>query len=203
MAHLRRSGSGRSSPAAGRGPSARAASARGPRAARRAAVAPAGPPTRITGTGFSVCAVCGPPVSGSIITSQLPWSAVTMIAPPISSTAASTSPRPAVHRLDRLDRRLEDAGVPDHVRVGVVDHDQRVVARADRRDQVLGHLGRRHLRLQVVGPDLRARRHVARLALLRLLDPAVEEEGDVRDTSRSPPRGTASAPCPRPRRRAC
>src|ERR1019366_3377898 len=28
------------------------------------------------GTGFVVCAVCGPPVAGSIIISQFPWSAV-------------------------------------------------------------------------------------------------------------------------------
>src|SRR6266567_8248569 len=34
-------------------------------------------PTMTNGTGFVVCAVCGPPVAGSIISSQLPWSAVT------------------------------------------------------------------------------------------------------------------------------
>ena len=37
-----------------------------------AAARPSGPPTRITGTGLVVCAVCGPPVTGSIMVSQLP-----------------------------------------------------------------------------------------------------------------------------------
>ena len=36
----------------------------------------------IAGTGFVVCAVCGPPVTGSFIISALPWSAVTNSAPP-------------------------------------------------------------------------------------------------------------------------
>src|ERR1700682_28274 len=36
----------------------------------------------INGTGLVVCAVCGPPDTGSIIISALPWSAVTSIAPP-------------------------------------------------------------------------------------------------------------------------
>ena len=35
-------------------------------------LASAGPPTRITGTGLVVWAVCGPPVAGSIMVSQLP-----------------------------------------------------------------------------------------------------------------------------------
>ena len=55
--------------------------------------APAGPPTSATGTRLVVCAVCGPPVTGSIIVSQLPWSAVMIIAPPAASSAARTRPR--------------------------------------------------------------------------------------------------------------
>ena len=38
-------------------------------------------------------AVCGPPVSGSTIISQLPWSAVTSTVAPEASAAASTRAR--------------------------------------------------------------------------------------------------------------
>ena len=48
----------------------------------------------ISGTGLSEWAVLGEP-SGSSMWSQLPWSAVTMQAPPLASTAATTSPRQA------------------------------------------------------------------------------------------------------------
>ena len=48
----------------------------------------------ISGTGLSEWAVFGEP-SGSSMWSQLPWSAVTMQAPPLASTAATTSPRQA------------------------------------------------------------------------------------------------------------
>ena len=49
-------------------------------------------PTNTSGTGPTVCAVCGWPVDGSRIISRLPWSAVMTIAPPALRTAASTSP---------------------------------------------------------------------------------------------------------------
>ena len=45
----------------------------------------------ISGTGFSEWAVFGEP-SGSSMLSQLPWSAVTMQAPPLPSTASTTRP---------------------------------------------------------------------------------------------------------------
>ena len=41
----------------------------------------------MSGTGLVVCAVCGPPLAGSIIISALPWSAVRMMAPPFCRTA--------------------------------------------------------------------------------------------------------------------
>ena len=41
-------------------------------------------------TGLVVCAVCGPPVAGSIISSQLPWSAVMSNRAPAFSADAST-----------------------------------------------------------------------------------------------------------------
>ena len=43
--------------------------------------------TSRNGTGFVVCAVCGPPVAGSISISAFPWSAVTSSDPPRSFTA--------------------------------------------------------------------------------------------------------------------
>ena len=58
------------------------------------------------GTGLSEWAVFGEP-SGSSMSSALPWSAVTMQAPPDSCTAATTSPR---QRVDRLDRRRPPPG---------------------------------------------------------------------------------------------
>ena len=85
-------------------------------------------PASTTGTGLVVCAVCGPPVSGSRISSQLPWSAVTSSAPPWRSTAASDAAEAGIDRLHRADRGRQDAGVADHVGVGEVQHDQVVCA---------------------------------------------------------------------------
>ena len=65
---------------------------------------------------------------------------------PCPRPPAITCAEAGVDRLDRLDRRLEDAGVADHVGVGVVADEQRVVAGTDRGDQMLGHLGGGHLR---------------------------------------------------------
>ena len=45
------------------------------------------------GTGLVVWAVCGPPVSGSISSSALPWSAVISAAPPLASSAGTIAPR--------------------------------------------------------------------------------------------------------------
>src|SRR5205823_2461552 len=47
-------------------------------------------PTIRKGTGFVVCAVCGPFVVGSIISSQLPWSAVTSSVAPRRSALLTT-----------------------------------------------------------------------------------------------------------------
>src|SRR5690606_19243231 len=49
-------------------------------------------PTYTSGTGPTVCAVCGWPVTGSRIISRLPWSAVTTSAPPAARTAVSIAP---------------------------------------------------------------------------------------------------------------
>ena len=160
-------------------PSAPAWSARDRRAGRRRACA-SPPPTSSTGTGLVVCDVCGPPVTGSRISSQLPWSAVTSIAPPCPAMASAIRPEPGVGGLHRLDRGRQAAGMPDHVGIGEVQHDHVVLAGVDRRDRLGGKLRRRHFRLQVVGRDLRRRHHDAVLAGVGLLAAAVEEVGDVR-----------------------
>src|SRR3546814_1905275 len=64
--------------------------------------------------------------------------------------------------------------------LGDVAHDQVEAARADRLDQLRGQLRAAHLRLQVVGGDLRARDEDALLAVEHVLAAAAEEEGDVR-----------------------
>ncbi len=79
----------------------------------------------MNGIGFIVCAVCGWPVFGSTIVSQLPWSAVMKT---VASTLAAASTMRPMHVSIvsmALDGRLELAGVPDHVGVGVVDEDER------------------------------------------------------------------------------
>ena len=88
------------------------------------------PPTRMNGTGLIVCAVCGCPVTGSIICSALPWSAV------IARTAPAPRGRrlePREARVERLDGArsvsVELARVADHVRVGVVDDEHREAGR--------------------------------------------------------------------------
>ena len=88
-------------------------------------------------------------------------------------------PEAFVQHLDRLYRRIEEAGVPDHVAVGIVADDEIETIAADRLDQPVRHLVSAHLRLQVVGRHLRRRHQDALFALVRGLDTAVEEEGDV------------------------
>ncbi len=79
----------------------------------------------MNGTGFVVCAVCGPPVAGSIIISALPWSAVISMAPPLARTAFSISPRQASTVSTALIVGSILPGVSDHVGVGEV-HDDHV-----------------------------------------------------------------------------
>ena len=90
------------------------------------------------------------------------------------------APEAGIDGLDRLDRGRQAAGVPDHVGIGVVQHDQVVAAGLDRRHRLVGQFGRRHLGLQVVGRNLRRRHHDAILAGVGLFLAAVEEIRDVR-----------------------
>ncbi|MNX91740.1 hypothetical protein D3C86_1238450 [compost metagenome] len=85
----------------------------------------------------------------------------------------------AIHGFAGLDCGLQIAGMADHVRVGVIGNDK-IVTLADRLDEFLRHLGRAHLRLQVVGRNLRRFRHEAVFADFRLFLAAIQEEGDMR-----------------------
>jgi tripartite-type tricarboxylate transporter receptor subunit TctC len=64
-------------------------------ASRPSANATSPPPISSNGTGPVVWDVCGPPVTGSRIISQLPWSAVTSRAPPALRIASAIRPSPA------------------------------------------------------------------------------------------------------------
>ena len=129
------SANGRSSPRAAAGRGCRAGSARHRRAGRHRA-RPAtrrGGLTTTNGTGFSVCAVCGSPVSGSRIISALPWSAVMTRVPPAPRPPRDSRPRQASTVSTALIAAGDVAGVADHVGIGVVQHDDVEAAGADRR----------------------------------------------------------------------
>ena len=171
----------RSSPPAARSPSSVRASS-GRRRRGSPPLAQRRPSTvTISGTGFVEWAVLGEP-SGSSMWSALPWSAVTMQAPPAPCTASTTSPRHASTVSTAVDRRRDDAGVADHVRVGEVDDPEAVaVAAASARTNASAaargaHLGlaRRRWRRRAATAPGGAPRPPTRLP------PAVEEVGDVR-----------------------
>ncbi len=85
-----------------------------------------------------------------------------------------------VDRLHGGDGSGKTAGVSDHVGIGVVEHDQVELAGTDRLYRPVGQFGCRHLRLEIVGRDLRRRHHDALFARVGPLLAAVEEIGDVR-----------------------
>ena len=82
--------------------------------------------------------------------------------------------------LDRLDGRLEMAGMSDHVGVGKVEDDTIVFRRSDGLDDLIRHGEGAHFRLQIVSGHLRRRNQQTILMRIRLFDPAVKEEGHVR-----------------------
>ncbi len=88
-------------------------------------------------------------------------------------------PGALVHRLDRLDGRLQNAGVADHVGIGEVDQHEVVVAFVDPPDDLVHQQPSAHLRLKIVGRHLGRRLQVALLALKRGFLAAVEEVGHV------------------------
>ena len=68
------------------------------------------PAVTMNGTGLSECAVSGEPSSSSI-SSALPWSAVTMHAPPVAVHRLDDPAEALVRRLHRLHRRRDHARV--------------------------------------------------------------------------------------------
>ena len=74
----------------------------------------------------------------------------------------------SVHSLNGLDSSLKNAGVADHIAVCEVQDDHVVLAALDALDALVSDLGGAHLRLEVVGSDLRAGDDTAILAQLGL-----------------------------------
>ena len=177
--------------------------ARSARRRRRAAARPAGRRRGSPAPGWWCGRCAAPPVTGSTIISQLPWSAVTIIAPPAASSAAERAAKALVHRLAGRDGGRQVAGMADHVGVGEVHHDQVVAlarsprpgGRSPRRRDISG--------LQVIGRDLGRGGHVAVLARVGGFLAAVQEEGDMGILLGLGQRGTGCGRGPRPIRRAC
>ena len=109
----------------------------------------------MNGTGLVVCAVCGPPVSGSIICSALPWSAVMIMAPAMLTQRRVDLPEAGVNRFDGSDGWRNLPGMSHHVGVGEVHHHHIEGVVRDRLLHRVSDSLRRHLRLQVVGRDFR------------------------------------------------
>lgn len=131
------------------------------------------------GTGLVVCAVNGEP-SSSYIRSALPWSAVNRTVPVHRQNLLHHLAHAAVHRLYCLDCRIEYTGVSDHVAVGKVEDDNVVFSAVQTGKQLVGHLIGAHLRLQIVGGNLRGVDECAVLPFRNGFYTTVKEEGDVR-----------------------
>lgn len=80
---------------------------------------------------------------------------------------------------DGLDSRVKDTSVADHVGRSKVAHDKLVLLGLEDLGDLVGDTLRTHLRLLVVGSDLGRGDHRTLLALVLLLDTAVEEESNV------------------------
>ena len=84
-----------------------------------------------------------------------------------------------VNRLNRLHGRVKHTRVADHVAVGEIEDHHVVFAAADALGAFVGHFVGAHLRLEVVGRNLRAGDDLAILALIRRFHTAVEKERHV------------------------
>ena len=85
----------------------------------------------------------------------------------------------AVDCLNRRNRRVKDTGVSDHVAVCIVQDDDVELAALDLLDNLVAYQISAHLRLEIVGCNLRGCDQVALLVLVRCLDAAVEEERNM------------------------
>ena len=84
-----------------------------------------------------------------------------------------------IHGFDGLNGCFHHAGVPDHVTVGKIEHDDIVFTAVYALHNPVGDLTRAHLRLEVIGCYLRRGDKHPVLPLIALLNAAVEKESDV------------------------
>ena len=138
------------------------------------------PAVTTNGTGLSECAVSGEPSSSSI-SSALPWSAVTMQAPPLAWTASTIRPRHSSTVSTAVTAAAITPVWPTMSALAKLMIAKREVLLGPVAQERLGRLARAHLRLVVVGRHVARRRHeLAHLAVVRLLLAAVEEVRHVR-----------------------
>ena len=86
----------------------------------------------------------------------------------------------SVYASHRIADRIVNSGMADHVAVGKVKDDHILLFTSDSFAELARNLNRTHLRLKVIGSDLRRIDKDAVLKLERSLASTVEEEGDVR-----------------------
>ena len=85
-----------------------------------------------------------------------------------------------IHRLDGLDGSRLHTGVAHHIRVCKVNDDHIIFSGLNGLNQLLTNHRGAHLRLQIISWNLLGRRNQDPvLALIRLLNAAVKEEGNV------------------------
>ena len=112
-------------------------------------------PTTTTGTGFRVCAVCG--AARFRVNHRF---AIAMIGGDNHRAACGlerfkTRPNPASTASQAAMAASRSPVWPNHVRVGVVDHDQ-IIAILNRVDEMVCHLNGGHLGLHIIGRDIEA-----------------------------------------------
>ena len=126
--------------------------------------------------------MCGPRLSGLIV-DQLLCVAVVCSDEHLSANLkerVNDSSDTVVYCFDRLDGCLFHSGMSDHVGICEVGDDNVILAGLDRLYETVADFRSAHLRLKVVGGNLRALDKDAVLARIRLFNAAVEEEGDMR-----------------------
>ena len=89
-------------------------------------------------------------------------------------------PHSAISRFTGLDRRGQRTGVADHVGISVIHNNETILTRKDRCFGGGGHLGRSHVRLQIISRHLRTGRTSAILARERRAAVVIEEKSNVR-----------------------
>ena len=125
--------------------------------------------------------MCGPGLTGLIV-DQLLSVAVIRCDEHLSADlqdGVNDSSDTRVNGLDRLDGRRLDACMSDHIRVREIGDDHIILTGLDRLYEAVTDFRSTHLRLQVVGCNLRALDKDAVLTRIRFFNTAVEEERDM------------------------